>query len=70
MREDEDMLTVSEIAELSGISPNDWRTRVSRGSAPAPDDPDAGRNVRRRQPRWKYSTWLEWENSRQRRVSA
>jgi len=65
---DDDKLTVAEIAELSGISASDWRTRVSRGRAPAPDYPDLGRNLRRREPKWKYSTWLEWENNRVRRV--
>lgn len=67
---DDEMLTVAQIAEMSGIDPRDWRARVSRGRAPAADDPDLGRDPRRRQPRWKYRTWKNWEDNRERRQSA
>lgn len=37
MPDDQDRLFTSEVASLVGISESDWRARVSRGYAPAPN---------------------------------
>ena len=50
------MLTGPEAAQRCGVTAGTWRGYVHRKVAPAPDDPDEGRPVNRRQPRWKTST--------------
>lgn len=50
------LLTVTDAAALVGIAPATWRGYVARGYAPQPDEPDTGRAVNRREPRWLTST--------------
>lgn len=50
------LLTGPEVAERIGIGAATWRGYVSRGHAPQPDDPDDGRPINRRRPRWLTST--------------
>jgi hypothetical protein len=50
------LLTGPEAAARIGLEPATWRSYVSKGYAPAADDPDAGRPVNRRSPRWLTST--------------
>lgn len=61
--ENQQWLYVKDIAALAGIAPKDFRTRVSRGYAPRPDD-DGSRLAQpdgtfidvppqRRMPRWR-----------------
>ncbi len=61
---DDSLLTGPQVAGRLGISPGTWRGYVSRGRAPAPDDPDVGRPPNRRQPRWKTSTIDTWQTDR------
>lgn len=62
------LLYTDEVCRLiDGMTPNTWRSYVSRGYAPAPDDPDLGRPVNRRTPRWKLSTVADWQHTRVRR---
>ncbi|GAB1646753.1 helix-turn-helix transcriptional regulator [Krasilnikovia sp. MM14-A1259] len=48
-------LDPTEAAALAGVAPSTWRSYVSRGYAPAPDDPDSGSAPQRRRPRWRTS---------------
>lgn len=63
---DDPMLTVAEVATLTGVGASDFRARVRRGTAPRPDDPDEGRAPERRMPRWRLSTIRRWDETRQR----
>jgi hypothetical protein len=62
MNNPDPLLTGPQIAGRLGISASTWRAYVSRGQAPAPDDPgDTDRHgqpipKKRRIPRWKTST--------------
>ncbi|MEX5637242.1 helix-turn-helix transcriptional regulator, partial [Parafrankia sp. FMc2] len=58
------LLTTAEVAALLGVGPPTWRGYVSRGTAPAPDDPDLGRPPARRTPRWRRSTVEAWAATR------
>jgi hypothetical protein len=49
-------LSGPEAAARAGIAGPTWRSYVSRGYAPQPDDPDLGRPPQRRNPRWLTST--------------
>ncbi len=60
----DDLLTGPQIAALLGIGDATWRSYVSRGQAPAPDDPDDGRPPNRRSPRWRRSTVEQWKAGR------
>ena len=51
-------------AEICGITPADFRTRVHRGLAPQPDDPDEDAPRYRRNPRWRLSTIQEYAETR------
>lgn len=53
-------LDVAAIAARYGIKAGTWRAYVSRGQAPAPDDPDAGRPAWYRRPRWRAATLDGW----------
>jgi hypothetical protein len=50
------LLTGPEAAKRCNISANTWRGYVHRGYVPPADDPDEGRPVNRRSPRWYQST--------------
>ena len=50
------LLTSKEAAEVVGVKPATWLSLVSQGYAPKPDDPDEGRPVNRRTPRWLESS--------------
>lgn len=52
----EPMLDVTEAAARAGMQPSSWRSAVSRGYLPPPDDPDASAPKTRRRPRWRLST--------------
>jgi hypothetical protein len=61
----DDLLTGPQIAALLGVGPATWRGYVSRGQAPAADDPDDGNpNEWRRNPRWRRSTVEAWRKAR------
>lgn len=66
---DTDWWGVAEAASHCGMTEGDWRTRVSRGTAPAPDDPDddSRRPKYRRSPRWKAETVRAWHAGRNRK---
>ena len=55
---------VAEAASHCGIRPGTWKGYVSRGTAPAPDDPDQDRPKERRQPRWKADRVRDWHANR------
>ncbi len=61
---DHGLLTGPQIAALLGIGDATWRGYVSRGQAPAPDDPDDGRPPNRRTPRWRRATVEQWQATR------
>lgn len=61
-----ELLTVAEVARLVGMTPSGWRSMVSLGYAPKPDDPGTG-PVNRRMPRWRLETVREFQLSRRRR---
>jgi len=55
------LLTSTQIAERVHISASDWRSRVSRGTAPEPDRVDSsGGQVERSRPLWRESTVEAW----------
>lgn len=56
MTDPDPLLTGPQIAGRLGIQPGTWRGYVRRGLAPPADDPDEGRPVNRRSPRWRTST--------------
>lgn len=58
------LLTVREVCILLQIEPVTWRAYVSRGQAPAPDDPDSDAHPNRRRPRWRLSTVREYKQGR------
>ncbi len=59
------LLTTKEVAMLVGVEPSSWRSMVSRGLAPRPDDAgDESVPRNRRNPRWKVSTVGEFRASR------
>jgi predicted DNA-binding transcriptional regulator AlpA len=58
------LLTGPQVAARVGLAPATWRGYVSRGHAPAPDDPDDDRPPNRRQPRWRQSTIDRWQAAR------
>lgn len=60
----DDLLTGPQVAALLGVKAATWRGYVSRGQAPAPDDPDDGRPAERRTPRWRRSTVETWREAR------
>lgn len=61
----DDLLTGPQIAALLGIGDATWRAYVSRGQAPAADDPDADNpNPYRRNPRWQRATVDAWRQAR------
>lgn len=62
--ESDELLTGPEIAQRLGLSPATWRSFVYKGFAPKADDPDEGRPVNRRSPRWRESTVAAWKASR------
>jgi hypothetical protein len=50
-------LTVAQAAERARVTPATWRSSVTRGWAPPPDDPgDESQAANRRNPRWRRST--------------
>lgn len=56
-------LDASQAAELASISPEDWKRRVERGEAPAPDYPEdaqGGLVALWRGPWWRASTVEAW----------
>lgn len=54
---DDPELTVKECAELTGMSANQWRSYVSSGYVPKPDNPgDLDVPANRRSPKWRRST--------------
>jgi hypothetical protein len=59
---DDPLLTASEAAAraVPAMTASDFRSRVARGLAPEPDDPDDDRAPQRRRPRWKVSTIDAW----------
>lgn len=57
-------IDTAEAAAICGIRPGTWRDYVSRGHAPAPDDPDAGAPPARRRPRWRRATVEQWHAQR------
>lgn len=60
MPEEDPLVSAKEAAELLGIKPATWRSYVSRGQAPPPDEPDdePGKPACHRFPRWRRSTVL------------
>lgn len=52
------MLITDEVADLVGIEPTSWRTYVSRGDAPRPDDYVGAT------PLWRKSTIEKWMRER------
>ena len=54
------LLTGPEVAELLGISAPTWRNYVLKGLAPLPADPDEGRPVNLRRPRWTLAQVREY----------
>jgi hypothetical protein len=57
--DDGEWLDVAACAARRGVQPGTWRAYVSRGQAPAPDDPDDAdptRPVNHRRPRWRPET--------------
>lgn len=58
------LLTANEVAEAVGIKPDTWRSYVTRGFAPQPDDRDEGRPVNLQIHRWRTSTIAVWQASR------
>lgn len=61
------LLFSAEVATLLDMSPETWRSHVTRGTAPPADDPDLDRPRNRRMPRWKLSTIAQWQAARRRR---
>jgi hypothetical protein len=59
---DDPLLTASQAAAraVPPLSVADFRSRVARGLAPPPDDPDEDRSPQRRRPRWLTSTIDAW----------
>lgn len=58
------LLTAREVGALVGLKAGTWRSYVSKGYAPQPDDRDEGRPVTMRMPRWSVRTIAEWRRSR------
>jgi hypothetical protein len=59
-------LDVKAAAARAGVKPVTWRSYVSRGYAPEPDDKDEGEPViYRRRPRWRASTLDGWRRAGQ-----
>lgn len=56
----ERLLTGPQVAASLGMTPGAWRKAVSKGYAPAADDPGEG-PVNRRTPRWRVSTVREFK---------
>jgi hypothetical protein len=50
------LLTGPKAAARAGVAAATWRSYVSRGYAPQPDDPDNDQPPNRRNPRWLTST--------------
>ena len=66
MTTSEEWWTVADCAAYVGVDPMTWRGYVSRGTAPAPDDPDDDRVPQRRTPRWRPGTVQAWQETRMR----
>lgn len=62
MPDDGEWLDVEACAARRGVQPSTWRSYVSRGQAPPPDDPDDkdGRPRNHRRPRWRPETLDAW----------
>lgn len=67
---DDHWLSTREVAELCGITSADLRSRLAKGLAPPPDDPDAEAVPQRRAPRWLASTARRWARVRPRTSAA
>lgn len=60
-----ELLTVAQCADLIGVAPGSWRVMVSRGLAPAADDPgDPEVHPKRRNPRWSRASVEAWQAAR------
>ena len=55
---DDVMWTIDDVADFCGISTHTWRSYVSRGQAPAPDQ------VYGRTPVWRPQTIRDWHSQR------
>lgn len=67
MTDTDPLLTIADIVkQFDKMAEATWRSYVSRGRAPQPDDPDDanGRPANRRTPRWRQSTIDRWKNTR------
>lgn len=62
----DELLTAEQAAArcVPPLRPGDWRSRVHRGSAPAPDVPDVRGSANRSEPRWYASTVDRWNAMR------
>lgn len=61
----DDLLTGAESAALAGVSAATWRNYVSKGLAPAADEPgDLGSPPNRRTPKWRRATVEHFRNNR------
>lgn len=57
----DELVHAGEAAKMAGASAATWRGYVSRGQAPAPDEPgDLSMPARSRRPRWRRSTIARW----------
>lgn len=66
VRREDPLLNSAEVAQLLGIGRKTWTSYVARGQAPAADEPDLGRPVNRREPKWRQTTIARYKALRRR----